>query len=185
VAISAQGPASIREAAELVRRDYKWVHRNLSELDDRDVVEFEGGGAGQAKTPTCAYDRLESALPFAEPNRGVGATAPWPARWLVECAVVAGNSFTASANLLRADSASREFLIYRELFMISLQLSSCVTEILCAFVHRCVSGSSAVFRQIPGFQIKRIIAYTPVHLRLCGYNIACMPVPGSSKVIPH
>lgn len=37
-------PESVREAAGLVDRDYKHVHRNLSELGDIDVIELEGGG---------------------------------------------------------------------------------------------------------------------------------------------
>jgi predicted transcriptional regulator len=48
-AISEHEPASIREAAELVDRDYKQVHRNLSELADIGVIEFQGGGPGEAK----------------------------------------------------------------------------------------------------------------------------------------
>jgi len=47
--ISDHGPESIREAAELVDRDYKQVHRNLTELESIGVIEFEGGGSGQAK----------------------------------------------------------------------------------------------------------------------------------------
>jgi predicted transcriptional regulator len=34
---------------ELVDRDYKQVDRNLSELQDIGVIEFEGGGSGRAK----------------------------------------------------------------------------------------------------------------------------------------
>ena len=44
--ISEPEPESIREAAELVDRDYRQVHRNLSELEDIGVIEFEGGGSG-------------------------------------------------------------------------------------------------------------------------------------------
>ena len=69
-------PESIREAAELVDRDYKQVHRNLSELEDIGVIEFEGGGTGQAKKPKFAYDGLEIDLPFSDSDRSVGTAAP-------------------------------------------------------------------------------------------------------------
>lgn len=75
-AISEHEPASISEAAELVDRDYKQVHRNLSELEDIGVIEFDGGGSGQAKQPTLAYDGLEIDIPFGGSNGNVGAAAP-------------------------------------------------------------------------------------------------------------
>jgi len=75
-AISEHEPASIREAAELVDRDYKQVHRNLSELEDIGVIDFEGGGSGRAKKPMLAYDGLEIDIPFTGSNDSVGAAAP-------------------------------------------------------------------------------------------------------------
>ena len=75
-ALSEHEPASIREAAELVDRDYKQVHRNLTELDDIGVITFEGGGPGQAKRPVLAYDGLEIDIPFAGSNRNVDAASP-------------------------------------------------------------------------------------------------------------
>jgi predicted transcriptional regulator len=75
-AISEHDPASIREAAKRVNRDYKQVHRNLSELEDIGVIEFEGGGSGKAKKPTLAYDGLEIDIPFAQSNGNVGTAAP-------------------------------------------------------------------------------------------------------------
>jgi predicted transcriptional regulator len=74
--ISEHGPESIREAAELVDRDYKQVHRNLSELEDIGVIEFEDGGSGQAKRPKLAYDGLEIDIPFTGQSGSVGAAAP-------------------------------------------------------------------------------------------------------------
>jgi predicted transcriptional regulator len=74
--ISEHEPESIREASELVDRDYKQVHRNLSELDDIGVIEFKSSGSGQAKKPTLAYDGLEIDIPFSRPNRDVGEAAP-------------------------------------------------------------------------------------------------------------
>ncbi|RBI58645.1 transcriptional regulator [halophilic archaeon] len=75
-AIAEHAPESIRAAAELVDRDYKQVHRNLSELEDIGVITFEGGGSGQAKKPTLAYDGLEIDIPFAGSNQSTGAAAP-------------------------------------------------------------------------------------------------------------
>ncbi|MEF8884403.1 MAG: transcriptional regulator [Haloarculaceae archaeon] len=69
-------PESIREAAELVDRDYKQVHRNLSELEDIGIIEFEGGGSGRAKKPVLAYDGLEIDIPFAGSEDSVGTAAP-------------------------------------------------------------------------------------------------------------
>lgn len=74
--VSEHQPKSIRETAELVDRDYKQVHRNLSELEDIGVIEFEGSGSGRAKKPKLAYDGLESDIPFANSNRNVGTASP-------------------------------------------------------------------------------------------------------------
>ena len=75
-AIFESEPESIREAAELVDRDYKQVHRNLSELEDIGVIEFDGGGSGRAKKPILAYDGLEIDIPFAGSADSVGTAAP-------------------------------------------------------------------------------------------------------------
>ena len=75
-AISDHGPESIREAAELVDRDYKQVHRNLTELESIGVIELEGGGSGQAKKPLLTYYGLEIDIPFAGTDDNIGAAAP-------------------------------------------------------------------------------------------------------------
>ena len=75
-AISEHEPASIREAADLVDRDYKQVHRNLTELDDIGILEFDGGGVGHAKRPVLAYDGLEIDIPFTKSDEHAGAAAP-------------------------------------------------------------------------------------------------------------
>lgn len=72
-AIDEHEPASIREAAELVDRDYKQVHRNLTELETIGVIGFDGGEPGQAKTPTLAYDGIEIDIPF---DRSTGDASP-------------------------------------------------------------------------------------------------------------
>jgi predicted transcriptional regulator len=74
-AIAEHEPDSIRRAAELVDRDYKQVHQNLSELEDIGVIELAGEGAGRARKPMLAYDGLEIDIPFAESNESIGAAA--------------------------------------------------------------------------------------------------------------
>ena len=74
--IAEHEPESIRETAEVVNRDYKQVHRNLSELEDIGVIEFENGGSGTAKKPKLAYDGLEIDIPFSGSNGNVGTAAP-------------------------------------------------------------------------------------------------------------
>lgn len=75
-AIAESEPDSIRQAAALVDRDYKQVHRNLGELEDIGVIEFEGGGPGRAKKPTLAYDGLEIDIPFADSATNTDPAAP-------------------------------------------------------------------------------------------------------------
>jgi len=56
-----------------------WTCRDCGfEPENRDigVIEFEGGGSGQAKKPKLAYDGLEIDIPFAEPSESVGTEAP-------------------------------------------------------------------------------------------------------------
>jgi predicted transcriptional regulator len=65
-AIAEHEPGSIRAVADLVERDYKQVHQNLSELEDIGLLEFEGGGPGRAKRPVLIYDGLEIDVPFTE-----------------------------------------------------------------------------------------------------------------------
>ena len=71
-AIAEGDPESIRETAELVGRDYKQVHRNLTELEDIGVIALEGGGPGRAKRPVLAYDGLEIEVAFDGSEAGVG-----------------------------------------------------------------------------------------------------------------
>jgi predicted transcriptional regulator len=62
--IAQEEPQSIRAAAQLVDRDYREVHRNLSELEDLGLLTFEGGEPGKAKTPVIEYDDIEVAIPL-------------------------------------------------------------------------------------------------------------------------
>ncbi|WP_276279227.1 transcriptional regulator [Halorussus caseinilyticus] len=75
-AIAEHEPDSIREAAKIVSRDYKQVHRNLSELEDIGVLEFEGGGRGRPKKPMLAYDGLEIDLPFTDSGGDTDVATP-------------------------------------------------------------------------------------------------------------
>ncbi|WP_115863147.1 HVO_A0114 family putative DNA-binding protein [Halorussus litoreus] len=59
-------PASISETAELVDRDYKEVHRNLSELETLGVVEFET--TGRSKRPIVRFDELEIDVSLTDPE---------------------------------------------------------------------------------------------------------------------
>ena len=62
--ITKEHPESIRGLARLVDRDYREVHRNLTELEDLGLIEFEGGGPGKAKRPVVEYDDIEVAIPL-------------------------------------------------------------------------------------------------------------------------
>lgn len=74
--IAKQEPASIRETARLVDRDYKEVHRNLSELEDIGILTFESAGEGQPKRPKMAYDALEIDIPLLDSGHSLDAAAP-------------------------------------------------------------------------------------------------------------
>jgi len=71
--ISREQPDSIRETARLVDRDYREVHRNLSELEDLGLIVFEGGGQGKAKQPVVEYDNIEVAISLGSNEEPVSA----------------------------------------------------------------------------------------------------------------
>lgn len=62
--IAREQPDGIRETARLVDRDVRQVHRNLTELEDLGLIDFED--AGQSKRPTVWYDTIEVDLPLLE-----------------------------------------------------------------------------------------------------------------------
>lgn len=66
-AIARHEPASMREAAALVDRDFKQVHANLIELEALGLVRFEQDG--RAKRPVVAYDDLEIRLDLRPDER--------------------------------------------------------------------------------------------------------------------
>ena len=61
-AIRTHEPESMRRAAELVDRDFKEVHRNLTELANLNVIELERDG--RAKRPVLRYDALDIEVQF-------------------------------------------------------------------------------------------------------------------------
>ncbi|WP_231188278.1 hypothetical protein [Haladaptatus sp. DYF46] len=69
--IAEHEPESIQQAAELVDRDYRDVHRNLSELETLNVIEFEQ--AGQAKKPVMRYDGIEIDIDMPAGRRGTAS----------------------------------------------------------------------------------------------------------------
>lgn len=65
-AIARERPEGIRATARLVGRDVRQVHRNLEELADLGLVEFEENG--QSKRPTVWYDEIDIQLPLDDPE---------------------------------------------------------------------------------------------------------------------
>jgi predicted transcriptional regulator len=61
-ALASKRPESIRETARLVDRDVRQVHRNLKELEDLGLVEFEENG--RSKQPGVWYDEIAVELPL-------------------------------------------------------------------------------------------------------------------------
>ena len=56
-AIRENEPDSMRAAADLVERDFKEVHRNLTELEALKVIEFEADG--RSKRPLVRFDEID------------------------------------------------------------------------------------------------------------------------------
>ncbi len=71
--IAQQSPQSMRETATLVERDFKEVHRNLRELAEFGVIEFEEDG--RAKRPVIRFDELVIDIPVGDVN-GDSRTIP-------------------------------------------------------------------------------------------------------------
>jgi predicted transcriptional regulator len=65
-AIVQHEPESIREAARLVDRDVRQVHRNLSELEELHLIELVEKGS--AKRPRVWYDAIDIDLPLTSPD---------------------------------------------------------------------------------------------------------------------
>jgi predicted transcriptional regulator len=59
-AIRKHEPESMRAAADLVDRDFKEVHRNLTELETLNIIEFEQ--SGRSKRPIVRFDAIEAEI---------------------------------------------------------------------------------------------------------------------------
>lgn len=59
-AIREDEPTSMRKAAKLVNRDFKEVHRNLTELEALGIIEFEE--EGRAKKPVVPFDDIQISI---------------------------------------------------------------------------------------------------------------------------
>jgi len=64
--IRRRAPDSMRAAAALVDRDFKEVHRNLTELSELGLIELIEDG--RAKQPVTRYDSIEIHYPLVEPT---------------------------------------------------------------------------------------------------------------------
>jgi predicted transcriptional regulator len=62
-AIREHDPESMRAAADLVGRDFKDVHRNLTELESLNIIEF--ASEGQAKRPIVRFDEIDIEVSLA------------------------------------------------------------------------------------------------------------------------
>ena len=67
-AIREHEPESMREAADVVDRDFKEVHRNLTELEALNVVEFVSDG--RAKRPIVRFDDIDVEVSLDAPDTG-------------------------------------------------------------------------------------------------------------------
>ena len=67
-AIRQHEPESMRAAAELVDRDFKEVHRNLTELDALNVIDLVE--AGRAKRPVVRFDEIDINLSLDSDGTG-------------------------------------------------------------------------------------------------------------------
>lgn len=71
---ASEQPASIRETARLADRDVRQVHRNLEELAELDLIEFESDGPGKPKRPSVWYDEIAVELPLTS-GRGTSTAS--------------------------------------------------------------------------------------------------------------
>ena len=66
-AIVEHQPDSIRQAAAAVDRDYREVHRNLKELEDLGVIEFETAGQGKKPVLRAGAEHIDFSIRFPSP----------------------------------------------------------------------------------------------------------------------
>lgn len=70
-AIREHEPESMRAAADLVDRDFKEVHRNLTELGTLNVIEFER--SGRSKRPIVRFDEIDAEITLDTGDTDVAA----------------------------------------------------------------------------------------------------------------
>jgi len=63
-AIVDEGPESIRQTADAVGRDYREVHRNLSELESLGVIEFVEEGGSKRPRLRAGAENIEFSFRF-------------------------------------------------------------------------------------------------------------------------
>lgn len=71
--IAEHDPRSMREAADVVDRDFKQVHENLTTLEALGIIEFEQDG--QSKRPVFPYDNITVEIPVHSAGEKDPATA--------------------------------------------------------------------------------------------------------------
>ncbi|WIV66363.1 transcriptional regulator [Natrialbaceae archaeon AArc-T1-2] len=69
-AIAEHEPESIRDAASVVGRDYREVHRNLEELESLGVVEFEISGRSKKPILRGDVDTIDVSIQFPPTKDG-------------------------------------------------------------------------------------------------------------------
>ncbi|MFB6309402.1 MAG: hypothetical protein ABEH35_08740 [Haloarculaceae archaeon] len=70
-AIREHEPDSMRAAAELVDRDFRDVHRNLTELEALNVIDFERDG--RSKRPIVRFDEIDIEVSLTSGNTDAAA----------------------------------------------------------------------------------------------------------------
>jgi predicted transcriptional regulator len=70
-AIREHEPESMRAAADLVERDFKDVHRNLTEIETLNVIEFEQ--SGRSKRPIVRFDEIDVEITLDSGDTDVAA----------------------------------------------------------------------------------------------------------------
>ncbi|WP_436935441.1 transcriptional regulator [Halovenus marina] len=63
-AVVSDEPASIRQLADVVDRDYREVHRNLTELESLGVVEFEDDGSRKKPVLRGGAEHIDFSIRF-------------------------------------------------------------------------------------------------------------------------
>jgi predicted transcriptional regulator len=65
-AIVSDDPASIRQLADAVDRDYREVHRNLTELESLGVIEFEDDGSRKRPILRGGAENIDVSIRFPQ-----------------------------------------------------------------------------------------------------------------------